>query len=420
MNTVIIGGGAAGMFAALSAKESGDMVILIEKNNKLGRKLAITGKGRCNITFDGDEKQFLENIAVNSKFMLSSFNQFDNNDVISFFKSNGVETKIERGARIFPVSDNANDVVNAFEKELIKQKVEILLNSEVEKIITKKQDDIASIVSVVLKNGKVLSADKVIIATGGCSYKVTGSNGDGYKIAKELGHNVVEIKPGLVPIKCYDDTCTDLQGLSLKNVSLRFVDEENNKEIYSDFGEMMFAHFGITGPIVLSASSKLNRYKEVEEKIKNKKIQAIVDLKPALSVEQLDKRIQRDFEKYSNKEFKNSLDDLLPQKLISVIIKRSEIDKDKKVHQITKEEREKLVYILKNFILLVSGFMPIDLAIITCGGISTKEINPKTMESKLVKGLFFAGEILDIDAYTGGYNLQIAFSTGHTAGKRGI
>ena len=412
MEVIVIGGGAAGMIAAITSAKEGNNVTLIEKKSTLGNKVKITGKGRCNITFDGDIDNFKSNIVKNYKFMYSSFNNFNNNDVIDYFENLGVKTKVERGGRIFPVSDKAEDVVYALEKELKNNNVKIIYNTSVKKIVTKEQ----VINSVILDNGKEIICDKCIVATGGMSYKTTGSTGDGYIFAKDTGHKIVEILPGLVPLKSDDKICKDLQGLSLKNVTLT-LKEKSGKKIYEEFGEMMFSHFGITGPIVLSSSSKLNRYDNVNEKINNHEIIASVDLKPALDIDTLDKRICRDFEKYTNKEFKNSLNDLLPQKLIPVIISLSKIDENKKVHQINKKERAKLVDVIKNLQVNITGFMPIDIAIVTSGGVDVKDINPKTMESKIVKGLYFAGEVLDIDAYTGGFNLQIAFSTGYAAGR---
>lgn len=414
MNVVVIGGGAAGMLAAITSAKEKNNVILVEKNSSLGNKVKITGKGRCNLTFEGDIEDFKSNIVKNYKFMYSSFNNFNNKDVVNYFNSLGVKTKVERGGRIFPVSNNADEIVEVLKKELVKYNVKILYEDTLKDLIL--DDKKEKIVGVKLKKNKIFNCDKCIIAVGGKSYPSTGSTGDGYEIAKKYGHEIVDIKPGLVPLKSNDKVCKQLQGLSLRNISIKLV-ENNGKVIYEDFGEMLFSHFGITGPVVLSASSKLNRVENVENKIANHEIYAIIDLKPALNREVLDKRICRDFEKYSNKEFKNSLNDLLPQKLIPIVISQSRIEEDKKVHQITKEERKRLLDILKSFRICITGFMPIDIAIVTSGGIDVKKINPKTMESKIVKGLFFAGEILDVDAYTGGFNLQIAFSTGVAAGK---
>ena len=403
MRVIVIGGGAAGMIAAITSSNEGNDVTLIEKTSSLGNKIKITGKGRCNLTFDGDIEDFKNNIVKNFKFMYSSFNAFSNVDVVNYFNKLGVKTKIERGGRVFPVSDDANEVVKVLKDELNKKHVNIIYNVSVDDFIL----DNNKIKALKLSNNKIIECDKCIIATGGKSYPKTGSSGDGYVYAKKLGHKIVDLKPGLVPLRSSDSICKLLQGLSLKNVTLS-LKYKDGKEIYKEFGEMMFSHFGITGPIVLSASSKL---------MQNSDIIASIDLKPALDDDTLDKRICRDFEKYTNKEFKNSLDDLLPKKLIPVIIELSGIDENKKVNQITKEERKRLVKLLKNLQITITGFMPFDIAVITSGGVDVKDINPKTMESKIVKGIYFAGEILDVDAYTGGFNLQIAFSTGYAAGK---
>lgn len=412
MRVIVIGGGAAGMIAAITSSDEGNDVTLIEKTSSLGNKIKITGKGRCNLTFDGDIEDFKNNIVKNFKFMYSSFNAFSNVDVVNYFNKLGVKTKIERGGRVFPVSDDANEVVKVLKDELNKNHVNIIYNVSVDNFIL----DNNKIKALKLSNNKIIECDKCIIATGGKSYPKTGSSGDGYMYAKKLGHKIVDLKPGLVPLRSNDSICKLLQGLSLKNVTLS-LKYKGGKEIYKEFGEMMFSHFGITGPIVLSASSKLNRVENVDNLMQNSDIIASIDLKPALDDDTLDKRICRDFEKYTNKEFKNSLDDLLPKKLIPVIIELSGIDENKKVNQITKEERKRLVKLLKNLQITITGFMPFDIAVITSGGVDVKDINPKTMESKIVKGIYFAGEILDVDAYTGGFNLQIAFSTGYAAGK---
>ena len=412
MRVIVIGGGAAGMIAAITSSNEGNDVTLIEKTSSLGNKIKITGKGRCNLTFDGDIEDFKNNIVKNFKFMYSSFNAFSNVDVVNYFNKLGVKTKIERGGRVFPVSDDANEVVKVLKDELNKNHVNIIYNVSVDNFIL----DNNKIKALKLSNNKIIECDKCIIATGGKSYPKTGSSGDGYMYAKKLGHKIVDLKPGLVPLRSNDSICKLLQGLSLKNVTLS-LKYKGGKEIYKEFGEMMFSHFGITGPIVLSASSKLNRVENVDNLMQNSDIIASIDLKPALDDDTLDKRICRDFEKYTNKEFKNSLDDLLPKKLIPVIIELSGIDENKKVNQITKEERKRLVKLLKNLQITITGFMPFDSAVITSGGVDVKDINPKTMESKIVKGIYFAGEILDVDAYTGGFNLQIAFSTGYAAGK---
>ena len=419
MRVVIIGGGPAGMTAALSSRKNKDEVILLEKNSKLGRKLLITGKGRCNITSSLNMDEFIANVPGNGKFLYSAFQNFTNLDIINCLKQYGVSVKEERGHRIFPTSDKSLDVLNAFEKALKNNQVKIKFNCRVTKIV-EENNKVKSVVYID-ENGqtKTLLADKVILATGGKSYPQTGSTGDGYDIALKLGHTITQIKPSLVPLTTKEtslEICKSLQGLSLKNVAIKFIDEEKNKVIYKDFGEMLFTHFGVSGPTILSASAHLLRYKNINELLKNNKIKLNIDLKPALDQEKLNLRIQRDFEKEKNKEFKNSLNALLPQKMIPIVVNISKINPEKQVNQVTKEERLQLILILKNFTITISGFRPIEEAIITAGGINIKEINPKTMESKLVQGLFFAGEIIDVDAYTGGFNLQIAYSTGYTAG----
>lgn len=428
MKVIVIGGGPAGMMAAITAKKSNNEVTLLEKNATLGKKLSITGKGRCNITSSLENMDdFIKNTPGNGKFLYSSFRNFTNKDIIKLLD---IPTKVERGNRIFPVSDKAQDVVNAFEKQL--KGVKIIKDIKVEEILTENIDDnnnnccnhnfnnnenennnskstIIRAIGVKTNKGNYY-ADKIILATGGKSYPLTGSTGDGYEMAKKLGHTITEIKPSLVAMTVTKNSlqdCQELQGLTLKNVSIQLI--ENKKNIYKDFGEMLFTHFGVSGPIILSASSHLVRTKMIKPKI-------IVDMKPALSSEKLEDRILRDFKKYQNKEIKNALNDLLPQKMIPVIIRKSNINFEKKVNEITKEERKQLINSIKNFTIEIEGFRSIDEAIITAGGVSIKEINPKTMESKIVKGLYFAGEIIDVDAYTGGFNLQIAYSTGYTAG----
>ena len=413
MKTIVIGGGPAGMMAAISTAYSGNNVILIEKNKLLGKKLLITGKGRCNITNSAEMKEFILNIPRNGKFLYSSFQNFTNLDIINFLKKNGLEVKYERGKRVFPVTDKSIDVLNCFIKELKKLNVDIKLNSEVTEIETKNGE----ITGIYLSNGEIIKASKVILATGGKSYSATGSDGSGYKLAKKLGHTITDIKPSIIPLLAEKSLCQKLQGLSLKNVKIKIKDKSNNKLIYEDFGEMLFTHFGVSGPTILSSSAHLITYENVDNLLEKNQIVLYIDLKPALSEEELDTRILRDFEEFKNKNFKNSLSKLLPQKMIDTVIKISKINPDKKVNEITKEERKRLVFLLKNFEVIIKGFRPIDEAIVTSGGISTKEINPKTMESKIIKGLFFAGEIIDVDAYTGGFNLQIAYSTGFTAGK---
>lgn len=413
MKTIVIGGGPAGMLAGISAAENGNKVIILEKMEKTGKKLLITGKGRCNITNNGDLDEFMKNIPENSKFLFSSFNQYSNKDIISLLNSEGVSTKVERGGRVFPVSDKSIDVLEALKRKLKKLDVEIKTNFEVTKILT--ENGVAK--GIEGKNKEQLFADKVILATGGMSYPVTGSTGDGYRMAKMLGHTVTELKPSLVPLTTSGNSrvlCQQMQGLSLKNVAIKIKNE--NKIIYEDFGEMLFTHYGVSGPVILSASAILIRYKNIDELLKENKIKLYIDLKPALDEEKLDNRILRDFEELKNKQFKNSLDKLLPRKMIEPIITLIGISPEKRINEITKEERRKIVKVLKNFELALNGFRSIEEAIVTKGGISIKEINPKTMESKIINGLYFAGEIIDLDAFTGGFNLQIAWSTGYSAG----
>ena len=412
MKVVVIGGGPAGMMSAISAAKSGDKVVLLEKNNILGKKILITGKGRCNITSSLDIDDFINNIPGNGRFLYSAFENFDNKDIIELLKKEGVSVKEERGNRYFPTSDRAEDVRMALERETKKAGVDVKLNSKVCGI----EIEDSRVKSVVLENGKI-DADKIILATGGKSYPLTGSNGEGYEIAKALGHTIKDVRGSLVPLIAEKSVCSKMQGLSLRNVGIMLYDIEKDKKIYSDFGEMLFTHFGVSGPTILSGSAHLLRYKDVDKKISNGKIVLKIDLKPALSFEQLDARILRDFTEVKNKQFKNSLDKLLPKKMIDVVIDKSKIDPEKHVNEITREERMNLIKLLKCFEIRIDGFRPVDEAIVTAGGISVKEINPKTMESKIVSGLYFAGEIIDVDAYTGGFNLQIAYSTGFTAGK---
>ena len=413
MKVVIVGGGPAGIIAAISAAQNGDNVVVLEKNSSLGKKLLITGKGRCNITSSIDISDFIKNIPGNGRFLYSAFQNYTNEDIINLLENNGVKVKEERGNRIFPVSDRAEDVLNALIKEMKKySNIEIKTAKKVKKILV---NSLGSVEGVLLETGEKIMAGKVILATGGKSYPLTGSSGEGYSMAKELGHTIENIRGSLVPLTA-ESLCQRLQGLSLRNVKITIKDEKDSKKIYDDFGEMLFTHFGVSGPTILSGSSHLLRYKEVDEKLKHKQISLYIDLKPALSQEELDKRILRDFEEVKNKEFKNSLEKLLPKKLIDVVVDLSKINPYKKVNEITKEERQILVNLLKNFKVIITGFRPVEEAIVTAGGISIKEINPKTMESKIVPGLFFAGEIIDVDAYTGGFNLQIAYSTGFTAG----
>ena len=394
------------MMAAITAARRGFKVTLVEKNEKLGKKLFITGKGRCNITNAGDSEDLFNSIVTNRKFMFSSFNGFSNYDTLGFFDELGLHIKIERGNRVFPESDHSSDVIGALNRELKRLSVDVRLNTEVKDIIV--NDGKAT--GVVIKcSGKesTIQADNVIVATGGNSYQSTGSTGDGYRFARKLGHSVTPILPALVPFNVAEDWESDLQGLSLKNVSIAVLD--GKQEIYSDFGEMLFTHFGVSGPLILSASSFAAR------RIKEHPLKLIIDLKPALSQEQLDERILRDFDEEKNKAFKNSLDKLLPKKMIPVIVRLSDIDGNKKVNEITKQERQRLVSLIKGLELTLTGLRGFNEAIITQGGINVREINPTTMESKLVKNLYFAGEVLDVDALTGGFNLQVAWSTGYAA-----
>ena len=418
MKVVVIGGGPAGMMAAISAKSTGADVIILEKMSSLGRKLLITGKGRCNITSSLDMQKFIENTPVNGKFLYSCFQNFTNRDIIDFLKQEGLEVKEERGNRIFPVTDKSLDVLKCFTKKLKELKVDIRYNTKVVDLIVSKIEGTDKLKINGVKTDKgIIKADKVILATGGKSYPLTGSTGDGYVLARNVGHTITEIKPSLIPLETYENNiCKEMQGLTLKNVEINLKDIEKNKKIYNDFGEMIFTHFGISGPIVLSSSAHLTRYKNCAEKMKNRKIKFVIDLKPALTEEKLEERILRDFSQEKNKQFKNSLDKLLPQKMIPVIIEKSLIAPDKQVNEITKLERKNLVKLLKNFELTIKSFRPIEEAIITSGGVLVKEIDPKTMQSKLVEGLYFAGEIIDVNSYTGGFNLQIAYSTGYTAG----
>ena len=386
--------------------------------DSLGKKLLITGKGRCNITSSLPIEDFIQNVPGNGMFLYSSFNNFTNKDIIKMLEEEGLKVKEERGHRIFPITDSSKDVLNVLVRLLKRSNVKIETNAKVEKILTENKK-IVGVQAVIDGKVSTINADKVILATGGMSYPVTGSNGDGYELAKELGHTITKIKPSLIPLTAQRESleiCKELQGLSLINVSIKLMDTQKNKIIYDDFGEMLFTHWGVSGPIILSGSAHLLRYKNVEELLKEGKIELSINLKPALTEEKLENRILRDFEAQKNKEFKNSLNELLPKKLIEPIIRMSGIDENKKVNSITKQERKKLVKLLQDFRIKINGFRPINEAIVTSGGISIKEINPKTMESKIIHGLYFAGEIIDVDAYTGGFNLQIAWSTGYTAG----
>lgn len=401
---IVVGAGAAGLMAAGKAGENGHQVHLYEKNDRLGKKILITGKGRCNVTNYSDIDNFLNNIPGNPYFLYSAFYGLDSYGTIDFFNKLGLETKVERGNRVFPVSDKAADVVSALERYIRKNKVKLHLNSPVKGIEVK--DGLAVGIKTA---GGVIEADAVIVCTGGLSYPGTGSTGDGYKFAKDCGHKVTKLYPSLVPLRTKENWCSEVMGLSLKNIAIS-IKNNKGKELYKDFGEMLFTHFGVSGPVILSASRHL--LGKFDEGLK-----LYIDLKPALDEKTLDSRILRDFEKYINKDFSNALGDLLPQKLIPVVIRLSGIDNGKKVHDITKEERKRLVSVIKGLELNITGTTGYNEAVITSGGIDVDEINPSTMESKLIKNLYFAGEVLDCDAYTGGYNLQIAFSTGFTAGN---
>ena len=401
---VVIGAGPAGIMAAGKAAERGMDVLLLEKNDRIGRKILISGKGRCNITNSTDIEGLIENVPGNGNFLYSAFYTFSNQDLIDFLERNGLKTKVERGGRVVPVSDKSSDVVDTLQKYLIKSGVKLMLNTAVKEV----KAENGQVRSVITENSGEIECDSVIIATGGASYPGTGSTGDGYRMAEKLGHTIVQLKPSLVPLIAGQEWVKELQGLSLKNIEIT-VKNKNGKVIYNDFGEMLFTHFGVSGPVILSASRHILDYDYRDVKL-------IIDLKPALSEEKLDARIQRDFEKYSRKQFKNSLDDLLPQKLIPVIVNLSGIPSDKYVNQITRDERKGLVRLLKGLEIDIVGARSIKEAIVTAGGVSTLEIKPSTMESKLVKGLYFAGEVIDVDAYTGGFNMTIAFSTGYLAG----
>ncbi len=405
MNKIlVVGGGAAGMMAAVTAARNGKKVRLIEKNEKLGKKLFITGKGRCNITNAADIEDLFSAVVSNPKFLYSSFYSMTNDQVIDFFEELGVKTKVERGGRVFPESDHSSDVIRVLEQEMKRLGIEIRLRTEAEEILAED----GRVTGVRLSSGKELHADAVIIATGGISYPSTGSTGDGYRFARECGHKVTDLSPALVPMEVKEWYARELMGLSLRNVEIRITD--GKKKLYEEFGEMLFTHYGVTGPVILSASSIVGK------KLKEHPLTLHIDLKPALTEEQLDKRMLREFEANHNRQFKNAVDSLFPSKLKPVIVELSGIQEDKKVNEVTKEERLHFVRLIKDFSMTLTGMRGYNEAIITKGGVSVKEIDPGTMESKLVNGLYFAGEVLDLDAVTGGYNLQIAWSTGYLAG----
>ena len=403
---IVIGGGAAGMMAAIQSAACGHNVLLLEQNEKLGKKIYITGKGRCNLTNACDTEDLFKSVLHNGKFLYSAFYSFSNAQVIDFFESHGLATKTERGERVFPASDHASDVIRTLQKVMEDRGVKLRLCTRVQELLVEPENRIAG---VRLSDGEILKADAVIAATGGCSYPSTGSTGDGYRFARACGHQVTELRPALVPFEAGESWVTELQGLSLRNVRVRIRKEK--KIFYEEFGEMLFTHFGVSGPVILSASSYVADFLEKGE------LTLCVDLKPALEREQLDKRILRDFEKKKNRQYKNALDELLPSKLIPVVTERSRIPAEKAVHEITREERRQLADVLKDFRLTLTGMRGYGEAIITRGGVSVKEIHPATMESRLVKGLYFAGEVLDLDGVTGGFNLQIAWSTGFLAGR---
>lgn len=423
---IVVGGGAAGMMAAIVSARKGHEVVIAEKNEKLGKKLFITGKGRCNLTNACETQEIFSHIVTNHKFLYSAIYGFDNWMTYSFFEDLGVRLKIERGNRVFPESDHSSDVIKALEQELKRQRVTVLLHTEVTEILV--QD--GQVTGVRMKKEKadslVMQADAVILTTGGCSYTSTGSTGDGYRFAKQLGHTVHACEPSLVPFETEESWCKDLMGLTLKNISIQVKD--GKKKLYEGFGELLFTHFGVSGPLVLTASTRLGGYMQLEQTelqkqsrnssiALNKKLLLLVDLKPALSEEQLDERIKKDFFRYQNRQLQNAMDDLLPKKLIPIVINSSGISSDKKVNSISREERQRLIQALKQLPLHITGCRGFQEAIITRGGVDVKEVNPQTMESKLVGGLYIAGELLDSDAVTGGYNLQIAWSTGYTAGN---
>lgn len=405
-DVLIIGGGAAGLMAAGTVSMTGKSVTVLERNDRPARKVMITGKGRCNVTNNCTElDKLIENVPQNGRFLYSAFSNFMPSDTMELFEDMGVPLKTERGGRVFPVSDKAVDIVDALVSFATDDGAQIVKGRAKELIIEN-----GTVKGAVTYDGEKIFAEKVLIATGGKSYPATGSTGDGYELAKQAGHTVTELKPSLVSLVCHEGFCTDLQGLALKNVSMNVIDSVTNKEIYKDFGEMLFTHFGVSGPMILSAGAHMRNMQRGRYKI-------YVDMKPGLSYEQLDARILRDFSENNNKNFINSLGGLLPRKMIPVAVKLSGIKPTEKVNQITKEQRHKFAEVLKKFKITVNDFSPIEEAIVTSGGVKVSEIDPKTMESKIVKNLYFAGEVIDVDAYTGGFNLQIAFSTGRLAGE---
>lgn len=422
---IVIGGGAAGMMAAIGAAKEGARVTLLEQNEKTGKKIFITGKGRCNLTNACEQEDFFSHVISNGKFLYSAFYQMDNQSVMDFFENAGCRLKVERGDRVFPVSDHSSDVIAALNRQMEKEGIKVCLHTKVKELLTtvesgnleyaaegvngaQSQPEELRIMGVKLADGRVLNADAIIVATGGKSYETTGSTGDGYGFAEGVGHTVKEVKPALVPFTVKESWCMELQGLSLKNVAVTL--KSDKKKIYEGFGEMLFTHFGVSGPLILSASSYYVK------KFYGMQVQLLIDLKPALTREQLDKRLLKDFDENKNRQFKNALDGLFPSKLIPIMIRLSGISPEKRVNEITREERSHLIECTKALALTVTGTRDFKEAIITQGGVHVKEVNPSTMESKLVKGLYFAGEVLDLDAVTGGFNLQIAWSTGYLAG----
>lgn len=409
-HVIVVGGGAAGMFAAIAAAKNGHQVTLYEKNEKLGKKIFITGKGRCNITNAADMEELFDAVVTNSKFLYSSFYGYTNQNVIDFFEDAGVPVKIERGNRVFPISDHSSDVIRALEREMKKVGVKVCLNTEVKSVEAEK----GKFNKVVLKDTTTQTADACIVATGGLSYRSTGSTGDGFRFAENVGHKVTQCFPSLVPMETKEPWICELQGLSLRNVEAKILD--GKKELYKDFGEMLFTHFGVSGPLIISASSYVGK-KFMDKNGQKKELTLEIDLKPALTEEQLDQRVLRDFEENHNRQFKNAITKLFPTKIIPVMLELGGIDPEKKVNSIEKEERKQFVHLIKHFRMTLTGLRDYPEAIITKGGVNVKEIDPGTMESKLVKGLYFAGEVLDLDALTGGFNLQIAWSTGYAAGN---
>lgn len=398
---IVIGAGPSGMMASIAAAKKNNEVVLLDSNEKVGKKLYITGKGRCNVTNGKDIGEFFDFIPGNPHFLYSSLYTFTNTDTINFFKMQGIKLKEERGGRIFPESDKSSDIIKGLEKALKESNVKVLLNSRVTDIICKDNN-----IKEIISNGQKIKGDYFILATGGASYPTTGSRGEGQEFAMKMGHNIVPLEPSLVPIELKEDYVKELMGLSLKNVEVTI--KEEKKVLYKELGEMLFTHFGVSGPLVLSGSRFVK---------KNTNCSLIIDLKPALDIQELDKRVQKDFKKNINKDFKNSLDELFPKKIIGTIIKLSGIPEDKKVNEITKEERKTLVNLIKNLEFTIKGLRSIDEAIVTAGGIDTREIDPSTMKSKIINNLSFAGELIDVDAFTGGYNVQIALSTGYLAGS---